>query len=55
MNQLLAIKDDIGLEEIAQTLDAILKELRTANRREQERDEKREAEKAKVEERYARL
>jgi hypothetical protein len=55
MEQLVATKDDVRLEEIAETLVAMLRELRTANRREQERDDKREAEKASVEERYARL
>jgi hypothetical protein len=55
MDQLAATRDDLRLEQIAETLVAILKELRIANRREQERDDKREAEKAKVEERYARL
>ena len=55
MDQLAATKDDIRLEQIAETLVAILKELRTANRREQQRDEKSEAEKASTRERFARL
>ncbi len=55
MDQLTATRDDSRLEQIAETLVAILKELRIANRREQERDDKREAEKANVEARYARL
>ena len=55
MDQFVATKDDIRLEQIAETLVAILKELRIANRREQERDDRLEEEKARVEERYARL
>ena len=55
MDQLAATKDDIRLEQIAETLVAILMELRIANRREQERDDKRESERASVEEKYARL
>ena len=55
MDQLLESRDDIRLEQIAETLVAMLKELRTANRREQDRDDKREAERASVEEKYARL
>lgn len=55
MDQLAGTKDEIRLEDIAETLVAILKELRTANRREQTRDDKRAAERANVEEKYARL
>ncbi len=55
MDQLVATKDDIRLEQIAETLVAILKELRIANQREQARDDKQEAERASVEEKYARL
>ena len=55
MDQLLAARDDLRLEQIAETLVAILKELRIANQREQQRDDRLEAEKARVEERYARL
>ena len=55
MDQLLDSRDDIRLEQMAETLVAILKELRIANRREQERDDKHEAEKASVEAKYARL
>jgi hypothetical protein len=54
MDQLLA-RDDVRLEEISETLVAILQELRTANRREQQRDDRRAAEKASVEEKYASL
>ena len=55
MDQLLATRDELRLEQMAETLVSILKELRIANRREQERDDKCEAEKASVEAKYARL
>ena len=55
MDQLVAARDDLRLEQIAETLVAILKELRIANQREQARDDKVKAEKASVEEKYARL
>jgi hypothetical protein len=55
MQQLAAIDDKNRLEEIAETLIAILGELRDCNRREQERDARREAESAAAKERYARL
>ncbi len=55
MDQLVRAKEDVRLEQIAESLVAILKELRLANRREQERDEKREAERAHAREKYARL
>jgi hypothetical protein len=47
--------DETGLEEISQVLVAILDELREANRREKERDEKRETETASAHRRYAGL
>lgn len=55
MEQLLATEQGDRLEEIAKTLVAILTELRTANRRERERDDKKDAEKTSREEKYARL
>lgn len=55
MQQSTTIDDQTRLEEIGETLIAILKELRDANRRERERDAKREAESAAAREKYARL
>jgi hypothetical protein len=55
MQPLTKTMDETGLEEVSQVLVAILEELREANRREKERDEKREAEAAAGHRRYAGL
>lgn len=55
MDQLVRAKEDVRLEQIAESLVAILKELRLANRREQEREERQEEERARARDRYGRL
>jgi hypothetical protein len=55
MDQFVRTKEDVMLEQIAESLVAILEELRLANRREQDRDQRREAERARTREQYARL
>jgi DNA-binding transcriptional regulator GbsR (MarR family) len=55
MEQFSSITEQTRLEEIAETLIAILKELRDSNRRERERDARREAESAAAKVRYSGL
>ena len=55
MEQFSSVDEQSRLEEIAETLIAILKELRDSNRRERERDARREAESAAAKLRYAGL
>ena len=54
MNQLVAIRNEVDLQLIA-TLEAILAELRKANQREAERDERQEVERAAALRKYAGL
>ena len=54
MNQLVAIRNEVELQLIA-TLEAILAELRKANQREKERDERQEAERAATRTKYSGL
>jgi hypothetical protein len=55
MDQLVVARDDLRLEQIAETLVAILKELRIANQREQQRDERAATEEAAAKEKFAHL
>ena len=51
MNQLVAIRNEVELQLIA-TLEAMLAELRQANQREKERDERQEADRAAARKKY---